>query len=359
MREFHTVLREGQKAEPAWFGPIAIATYEKHLDLLVDARRRNLLWIDTPSTVLDYRRARLACRASVDGRRIVFDASHADCRRFGTPLSVVVGTDAALPGLAAKQGRAAVGVRKLGPGEFSVTADPRGGPVELRGCANEGPGIETTPLPGGRPEPAASVCDIELRTAVAEQRRIDDLERPGPFQAALDLSAQADPQATWTWYPEVATGERVQEPGNVAVRFAGRSLAQWAGLTLGFVDAHGDTSCFDARVHRGVRFRVRGSVRSADEFDGKILFALISAETRLRTYGGDLKEPGGHFHRILSLTPEWQQVEIRWDGFSPPVWGGSLSLKQPAVGKLLALEWILSDQASSFEIFVDDVEFVP
>jgi peptidoglycan/xylan/chitin deacetylase (PgdA/CDA1 family) len=358
VREFHTVVGEGQQAEPAWFGPIPISTYERHLDFLVEARRRNLLWIDTPSTVLDYRRARAACRATVDGPRIVFDASHPDCRRYATPLSVVVSTDAALPGLAAKQGRGAVDVRKLGPGVFSVTADPTGGAVQLRGCANEGAGVDATPLAEARPSPVASVCDIELRKAVAGQRRIDDLERPGPFQAALDLSAQADPQATWTWYPEVATAERVQEAGNVAVRFAGRAFQQWVGLTLGFVDTHGDTSCFDARVHRGVRFRLRGSVQSADELDGKILFALISAETRLQTYGGDLKESGGHFHRILTLTPDWQQVEIPWEGFRPPVWGASTALKVPAIGKLLALEWIVSDKAARFEIFVDDVEFL-
>jgi hypothetical protein len=98
-------------------------------------------------------------------------------------------------------------------------------------------------------------------------------------------------------------------------------------------------------------------VRSADELDGKAIFSLITAETRARRYGGDLAGTGGHFQRILPVSAEWQRFEIPWDGFAKPTWGDTVGLSQPALGKLLALEWGVSDHASSFELFIDDVEF--
>ena len=103
--------------------------YEKHLDFLVEARRASYLWIDTPSTIINYRHARTACAVSAAGDRLAFDLSNPDCSRFATPLSVVVAARADLPQMTARQQGESVPVRALGGGRFVVTADPARGEV--------------------------------------------------------------------------------------------------------------------------------------------------------------------------------------------------------------------------------------
>ena len=91
-----------------------------------------------------------------------------------------------------------------------------------------------------------------------------------------------------------------------------------------------------------------------------MVVSLISAETQIQKYGGDLKDPtgmgGGHFNFIVPVTAEWSTVSIEWAMFSKPTWGATTDLAAPALTKLQAIDWGVSNQAANFEIFLDDIE---
>ena len=53
---------------------------------------KGLVWTAPPSTIVRYRHARTACKASVSGDMITFDTSNADCTKYATPISVIVTT---------------------------------------------------------------------------------------------------------------------------------------------------------------------------------------------------------------------------------------------------------------------------
>jgi hypothetical protein len=59
---------------------------------------------------------------------------------------------------------------------------------------------------------------------------------------------------------------------------------------------------------------------------------------------------------VLTLSPTWQTVTIPWTELTRPSWGATTSLMNVARGKLQAIDWGVSNMASSFEIFIDDVE---
>jgi peptidoglycan/xylan/chitin deacetylase (PgdA/CDA1 family) len=348
MRELHGVMRDDDAPEKNGFGPIPLSIYEKHLDFLAEARQANLVWTDTPSAIIRYRHARSACRAAIEDARIVFDASAPDCVSFATPISVVVGTRADLPGLTATQQGAAVPVLLLGPGQFSVTADPTRGAVDLAGCETPGPAVDVTAVLSARPKPAGSVCDVEPVT-VADAGKLEDFERTGPQFDAADLP-------NWSSYPGGAVVTRVAEGATVFGRFAGRELAVWSGMTFLLAGRDLGGICYDARARQGLRFRVRGRVESPDDLSGKVFVSLVTAATRPQAFGGDLQGEGGHFHALVTVTPEWHTVEIPWSAFERPTWGATVDLEAPALAQLQAIDWGITGAATAFELDLDDVE---
>jgi peptidoglycan/xylan/chitin deacetylase (PgdA/CDA1 family) len=348
MRELHGVMRDHDAPEKNGFGPIPLSVYEKHLDFLEDARRANVVWTDTPSAIIRYRHARRSCRAAIQDAYVVFDPSAPECIRFATPISVVVASRADLPGLKATQRGAAVPVLRLGPGRFSVTADPTRGPVALAGCGEAGRTVDTTVSLTPRPQPARSVCEVETVRG-ADARMLDDFERRSPEFDAGDLPG-------WTFYPGAAALTRQAEGAAVLGRFAGRALGTWSGATFVFSGPDGAGACYDARAHTGLRFRLRGRVESPDELSGKAVVSLVTAETRAQVFGGDLKGEGGHFHALVNVTPDWQTVEIPWSALRKPTWGDTVGLEAPALGKLQAVDWGVTASATAFELDLDDIE---
>ena len=350
VRELHTVIGERQSPSAHGFGPIRQGVYEAHLDFLAAAARANLVWTATPSEVLRYRHARTACGVGVEPKRLVFDASAADCRRFATPISAIVRTRADLPMLRARQAGVPVPVRKLAAGEFSVTADPTRGDVLLGGCAEEPAAVPAPKLEP--PVPAASVCDVERVMSPGGTLRVDDLEPPGrPLPQTED-----DELPSWSWYPDHARVKRVPEAGGAALRYSGTGLGLWSGVTLMLLTPDGEPACRDVSRHQGLRFRVRGVVESADELTGKVFVSVITSVTRPRVYGGDLEGDGGHFHKIVEVTPEWRTVSIPWAELSRPTWGKTTDLKAPALDKVQAIDFGVSDKTSRFDVVIDDVD---
>jgi hypothetical protein len=362
VREFHSVMEDGDsQPDMRGFGPITISEYERHLDDLAKARTAGLVWTDNPSAVLKYRHARTACKASVDGDTIVFDDSSADCKKYATPLSVIVSVGEDVKGLTARQGDADVPTFRLEDGTFSVTADPTLGDVTLSGCANDGPGFEDVDV-RAKPTPAASVCDLEKVVGAGGQGAMDDLERPlEQFQVLPNPSQKDGRTGSWSWYPQQARVGMVKEGSNTVLKYAGTSLAAWTGVTLAFLGGNGAGACYDAARYQGLSFRIKGNVTAPGDsvLNGKINVSLVTAETQTQNYGGDLMGEGGHFHKIVTVPSAWTEVRIPFsgaDGFVKPTWGDTLNLNQLAVGKLQAIDWGVSNMATSFEVFIDDVK---
>jgi hypothetical protein len=360
VRELHSVTpRDRAPDSGEGFFPVPLPIYRAHLDFLVGAWKANRLWTSTISTIVRYRHARQACRASLAGSAVRFDASDAECRDHATPLSVVVGTARDVPGLAASQNGRAVFTRKLGPARFSVTADPTGGEVTLAGCSTPSVGVDATVALPRKPPPASSVCVLESVRAAGGAGRMDNLERASDQLQTLPNPAQRDRRnGTWSWYPPtVVPATIVQEGNNRFLRYADADLNASAGVALAFLGGSGAGSCYDATAYQGVRFRIRGKVASADPAaSGKVIVSLVSAETQGLRYGGDHRGSGGHFHRQLPITAAWQQVSLTWAEFGPSTWGDTARLTRPALTKLQAIDWGISKEVTSFEIDLDDVE---
>ncbi len=358
LREFHTVMADGADASTQGFGPIALSAYERHLAFLKDAWDKGVLWTAPPTAVVRYRHARTACKASVTGDSISFDATSAECVKYATPVSVIVTTAEDVPRVDGTQMGAEVRSRKLGPRRYSITADPTRGPVALSGCSNPGyeidPGIQLT----ARPTPAASVCLIETVAGSGSPGRMDNLERTEDMLQTLPNPGQADGRTgSWSWYPQTAqVGIAADGATNKALRYRGAGLAAWSGVTLAFLGGNGAGSCYDASAYTGIRFRIRGNVTDTGELNGKVIVSLVTAETQSRLFGGDLVGEGGHFNKVVPVTATWQTVNIAWTELNRPTWGTTASLTALARAKLQAIDWGVSNTASAFDVYIDDIE---
>ena len=56
------------------------------------------------------------------------------------------------------------------------------------------------------------------------------------------------------------------------------------------------------------------------------------------------------------ITADWQTVSIAWADFGKPTWGDTATLSQIALGKMQAIDWGVSNMATSFDFDLDDIE---
>jgi hypothetical protein len=339
------------------FGPIDLASYKKHLEFLRDARKKGVLWTAPPSTIVRYRHARSACKASVSGDTITFDTSNPECTKYATPISVIIKSASDVPRVDGTQAGASVPTRKLGENRFSITADPTKGPVALTTCANRGHEIDPDLDIGARPMPANSVCEIETVAGAGGAGKMDDLERSNDQLQVLPNPGQADKRTgSWSWYPQSAQVSIDADGANKALHYRGTGLAAWTGATLAFLGGNGAGTCYDATKYTGIRFRIKGTVTSSDELNGKIIVSLVTSETQSRDFGGDLMGTGGHFNKVIPVTAGWTTVSITFAELTKPTWGATTMLTAVAKQKLQAIDWGVSDKASVFDIWLDDIE---
>ena len=124
-------LRELHGVDGDLWGAISSAEYLAHLDDLAVRIEEGAIWMDTPSTVIRYRRAREACGLpSVSGSELAFDAEGA-CLAHATTVTLRVLIDADPSGIVAEQDGFVMASRKAGVGEFYVDMDVGGGPLTL------------------------------------------------------------------------------------------------------------------------------------------------------------------------------------------------------------------------------------
>ena len=355
VREFHSVIKDDTPVEGNGFGPVKLSDYKGHLDFLVDAWNKNKIWTAPPSQVIKYRHARTACKASVSSDTITFDTSDADCTKFATPISVIVTTGNDVNSVQGMQDGKAVYTRKIAANTFSVTADPTAGDITLSGCADKGRVVESGDITA-KPSPADSVCDIVTIAGTGSPGNMDNLERDFEKFQELPNVCQADGRdGSWSWYPQNVEVEMLKEGDNTVLRYAATGLGAWTGATLAFLGGNGAGSCYDASAYKGLKFKIKGTVTGGD-LAGKVIVSMVTAETQTRKYGGDLDGTGGHFNKVIDVTGSWQTVSIAWGDFGKPTWGDTVSLSALATKKLQAIDWGISDKATAFEIFLDDIE---
>ncbi|HEY5920929.1 MAG TPA: polysaccharide deacetylase family protein [Kofleriaceae bacterium] len=357
LREFHSVMPDGADASQHGFGPIDVTSYKKHLAFLRDAWDKGVLWTAPPSTIVRYRHARTACTASVSGDMITFDTSNTECTKYATPISVIVTTATDVPRVDGTQGGATVASRKLDAKRFSITADPTKGPVALTACGNRGHEIDPSIQIPARPMPAKSVCEIETVAGTGSPGKMDNLERDTGQLQVLPNPGQADGRTgSWSWYPQAAQVSIDPDGANKALHYRGTGLNAWTGATLAFLGGNGAGTCYDASRYQGIRFRIKGSVAATDELNGKVIVSLVTSETQSRDFGGDLMGTGGHFNKVIAITAGWTTVSITFAELGRPTWGATTMLTAVAKGKLQAIDWGVTDKASSFDIWLDDIE---
>ena len=120
---------------------------------------------------------------------------------------------------------------------------------------------------------------------------------------------------------------------------------------------HGAGACYDATAYKGLRFRIRGTVTTPDAtLVDRAVITLITAQTQTRKLGGDLNGEGGHFHRVVPLSPEWGTVELTWEEFDRPSWGLTTSMTSLALDRMQSVDFGVSNLATAFEVYIDDIE---
>ena len=58
----------------------------------------------------------------------------------------------------------------------------------------------------------------------------------------------------------------------------------------------------------------------------------------------------------VDVSSNWTTVELPWTMFNTPTWGDTTGLMSLALAKLQAVVWGVSNTASNFEIYLDDIE---
>jgi len=356
VREFHSVIADADDEAENGFGPIYMTPYETHLDDLVDAWEKGALWTGSARDVIRYRHAREACDATVANDVIQFDTSNPDCTDYATHITVVVTTGNDLPSVEGEQNGLPVATRKLSANTYAITVDPTQGDVSLGGCDDDGPAVADGTVKT-KPLPADSVCDLETEVGTGSPGTMDDLERDALELQILPNPSQADNRdGSWSWYPQAATVEIVDDGGNNVLNYRGQSLNAWTGTTLAFLGGNGAGTCYDASAYSGIRFRIKGNVTATDNLTGQVIVSMITAETQSQLYGGDLDGSGGHFNTIVPVTNSWQTHQFTWAQLNSPTWGDTLGLTSLAVAELQAIDWGVTNAATSFDIYLDDIE---
>lgn len=369
-REFHSVIQDDTAPEGQGFGPIKLSEYNAHLDFLVDAWKSNQVWTAPPSAVIRYRRARSACTASVSGNTLGYGTSSADCTAYATPISVIVSTGKDVASVQAMQGDAYVASRKIGPNTFSITADPTKGSVELSGCAEAGPTVDASITLPPKPEPAASVCELETVVGNGSNGAMDNLEfsDPSEFQSLPNLRQADGRNGSWSWYPmniSVAVEPDPANPSNHALHYVAGNLGTnvYSGVTLAFLGGNGAGSCYDASAYTGVRFKIKGTATDDDKGWGSlnhVSICLVTAATQTTAFGGDAPQEMGHFCtsvNIASAATTFMTAEVPFSSLRQP-WNCANVASCPASfpkGELQAIDWgLMSGQ--SLNIWLDDIE---
>jgi hypothetical protein len=126
-------VREVHGVEDASWESVPLDEYVRHLDYVKGLVDSGALWMDTPTTIIDYRRARDACgEPRVTADLVEFTGAESSCPIHATPLSVVISTELDAETLVAWQGDRPLSWRKLAARRFAIDVQPLGAPARIQ-----------------------------------------------------------------------------------------------------------------------------------------------------------------------------------------------------------------------------------
>jgi len=187
--------------------------------------------------------------------------------------------------------------------------------------------------------------------------RIDDLEHMG-----TGLPSRDGRSGGWYHYNDGTSGmqfpvaltvtDEAAVEGTRSIRTYGEGFSSW-GAALGLsirADGRGDDCPYDASAYEGITFWARGQ--------DQVFMHVSTVATVPVDEGGTCASAtlcwDDHGKSIL-LTDEWTQYTVRWDEVQQAGWGIPADFDP---SRIVLFHWQDQD-ASSFDIWVDDLRFFP
>ena len=136
-----------------------------------------------------------------------------------------------------------------------------------------------------------------------------------------------------------------------AVHFTATGFKGWgSSVGLSFTDAASKRGAYDGGNAVGVSFWVKGNVTGNAKL--RVLFPLVGTDPTGKACGGtDQGQCLDHFATQLTVTAEWQQVQILFSSLHQAGWGVPLTAFEPA--QMLGIEW--SAGVADVDVWLDDL----
>lgn len=237
-------------------------------------------------------------------------------------------------------------------------AAPAGNPPVFGGEGAQLP-AQATPMPeDAEAQLAAGPC--AKPAPASDVRLLDDFEdgdnkpfrgfqREGWWFAAHDSSGgEIEPRPDRFQAAQLPVEEATTK-NRMAAHFTAGGFSDWGvvwGTTLRWID-DGIRCPFNAERFAGLRFRAKGN--------GRVRVNFGIPATTPPEYDGVCQERCFDTHsRIVTLTPEWQAYEVRWDRLQQGGWGSEARFDPQ---RLLSLNFSVQPESMPVDIWVDDIEF--
>jgi hypothetical protein len=216
----------------------------------------------------------------------------------------------------------------------------------------EPPAVSSTPLAVERPKRRA--CP-ELVVARGDALVIDDFEandarllerdgRSGAWSTFDDGTGRQKLASGSPLFPAPIPGRRGES--RRALHAAGSKFTDW-GVTMTVPLA--DNACYDVSAYGGIRFWAKGK--------GQVHLGLQLIDVQELKFGGFCSEDCYNVHRkAIELGARWQEHEVRWEELQQ-LWPKNRLDFDPA--RVRSLEFLFREENTSFELWVDDLEFIP
>jgi len=225
------------------------------------------------------------------------------------------------------------------PHEATAPANPHSGRTLARSCGSGA----TSQVP-----PIADCGDSTSRS----DPLIDDFEDG-------DLSSHVADGRRGQWYVFTDNSDgcielRLDPAASNVLHARGEGFSAWGaafGLSLKWDAARAKNCLYDASPYAGVRFRARGNA--------SLRLALGTKASTFTSLGGSCPDNEGcydQFGRALSLASEWQTFQVDFCSLAQEGWGTTLRAFAP--NELVQLNFLIRS-TSPFDVWIDDVEFVP
>ncbi len=125
-------LREMHGVGDAFWEAVPTQNYIDHLAYVRSQVDAGKLWVDTPTTILKYHRARLACAPTAHDDQLSFAMTNPDCVKFAEPLDLVIDVgNGPASTLSVTQAGVAISAKSMSPNRFLLTVDPMKGNGEI------------------------------------------------------------------------------------------------------------------------------------------------------------------------------------------------------------------------------------